>query len=66
MLGSSESAWGTRVEDLPPSLGSYEGFGNFSSNSTAISRKRAVRFATTLRDALDAKTGGAYWAETGG
>ncbi|KAF1986748.1 glycoside hydrolase family 92 protein [Aulographum hederae CBS 113979] len=26
-LGRNESAWGTRMEDLPPSLGSYEGFG---------------------------------------
>lgn len=27
-LGRNESTWGTRVEDLPPSLGSYEGFGS--------------------------------------
>jgi putative alpha-1,2-mannosidase len=26
-LGRNESVWGTRVEDLPPSLGNYEGFG---------------------------------------
>ncbi|AEO66584.1 glycoside hydrolase family 92 protein [Thermothielavioides terrestris NRRL 8126] len=26
-LGRNESAWGTRVEDLPPSLGKYLGFG---------------------------------------
>ncbi|KAK4033816.1 glycoside hydrolase [Parachaetomium inaequale] len=26
-LGRNESAWGTRVEDLPPSLGEYQGFG---------------------------------------
>lgn len=25
-LGRNESAWGTRVEDLPPSLGTYQGF----------------------------------------
>lgn len=25
-LGRNESNWGTRVEDLPPSLGTYEGF----------------------------------------
>ncbi|KAK4188768.1 glycoside hydrolase [Podospora australis] len=25
-LGRNESTWGTRVEDLPPSLGKYEGF----------------------------------------
>jgi putative alpha-1,2-mannosidase len=27
VLGKEESAWGTRVEDLPPSLSEYEGFG---------------------------------------
>jgi putative alpha-1,2-mannosidase len=31
-LGPQESAWGTRVVDLPPSLGTYEGFGNFTGN----------------------------------
>jgi hypothetical protein len=25
-LGRNESNWGTRVEDLPPSLGEYVGF----------------------------------------
>jgi putative alpha-1,2-mannosidase len=25
-LGRNESLWGTRVQDLPPSLGKYEGF----------------------------------------
>ena len=33
-LGRNESAWGTRVEDLPPSLSEYTGFGNGTSNST--------------------------------
>ncbi|KAJ4399999.1 hypothetical protein N0V85_005873 [Neurospora sp. IMI 360204] len=32
-LGGRESEWGTKVEDLPPSLGEYEGFGNSSSSS---------------------------------
>jgi putative alpha-1,2-mannosidase len=27
VLGRNESDWGTRVEDLPPSLGEYRGFG---------------------------------------
>ena len=27
-LGRNESSWGTRVEDLPPSLSEYTGFGN--------------------------------------
>lgn len=64
-LGSKESAWGTRVEDLPPSLGTYEGFGNFTTNSTSTTRKRAVRYAASLHDATNAKVGGAYWAEAG-
>ena len=34
-LGSSESAWGTQVADLPPSLGEYTGFnGTGAGNST--------------------------------
>ncbi|KAE8450274.1 hypothetical protein EG329_006702 [Mollisiaceae sp. DMI_Dod_QoI] len=67
-LGSTESAWGTKVEDLPPSLGTYEGFGNFSINSTnAALRRRAVRLgAADLSQGLEAKTGGAYWAESEG
>ncbi|KAK3294520.1 glycoside hydrolase family 92 protein [Chaetomium fimeti] len=32
-LGRNESAWGTRVEDLPPSLGEYEGFGSGGNGS---------------------------------
>jgi putative alpha-1,2-mannosidase len=67
-LGSSESSWGTAVVDLPPSLGTYEGFGNFTTNSTSsASRKRAVRYAAAhILDEMDKKTGGAYWAETEG
>ncbi len=34
-LGRNESTWGTRVEDLPPSLGHYEGFGGNTSSSSA-------------------------------
>lgn len=71
-LGAKESSWGTAVSDLPPSLGTYEGFGNSTGNSTAGSkyRRRAVRF-----DEVDlysehsptlSKTGGAYWAEPEG
>jgi predicted alpha-1,2-mannosidase len=33
-LGRNESSWGTQLEDLPPSVGSYSGF-----NGTAVSRK---------------------------
>lgn len=41
-LGRNESAWGTRVEDLPPSVGSYTGF-----DGGAASRKRATAGART-------------------
>jgi len=69
VLGSTESAWGTAVADLPPSLGTYEGFGNFTrpSNSSSLSR-RAAKFASTpLRNGLEAKTGmnGDLRAKTG-
>jgi putative alpha-1,2-mannosidase len=65
-LGSVESSWGTHVVDLPPSLGNYEGFGNFTGgvNSTV---KRAVRFAAAnMLNEMDKKTGGAYWANVEG
>ena len=66
-LGSTESSWGTQVKDLPPSLGKYEGFGNFTTNSTASAfRNRAVRFGSApTHDPLFAKTGDSYWAEEG-
>jgi putative alpha-1,2-mannosidase len=67
-LGSTESGWGTQVKDLPPSLGKYEGFGNFTTNSTASAlRNRAVRFASApTHDPLFAKTGDSYRAEEEG
>ncbi|KAF1952718.1 family 92 glycoside hydrolase [Byssothecium circinans] len=40
-LGRNESSWGTRVEDLPPSLGEYVGFG--SGNGTGGNGRRWVR-----------------------
>jgi hypothetical protein len=33
-LGRNESSWGTRVEDLPPSLSEYVGGGNGTGNGT--------------------------------
>lgn len=34
-LGRNESSWGTKVEDLPPSLGTYTGFnGTYSKRMT--------------------------------
>ncbi|OWP02854.1 glycoside hydrolase family 92 protein [Marssonina coronariae] len=64
-LGSTESSWGTAVADLPPSLGKYEGFGNYSRNATGSApQKRAVKFATApLQSELNAKTGGAFWTD---
>lgn len=64
-LGSTESSWGTAVADLPPSLGEYEGFGNFSQRAgVAGSRKRAVPFASApLQGALNAKTSRGFWDE---
>ncbi|KAI0475401.1 glycoside hydrolase family 92 protein [Xylariaceae sp. FL0804] len=37
-LGRNESAWGTAVKDLPPSLGEYVGF-NSSSTASSLSRR---------------------------
>lgn len=42
-LGRNESAWGTRVEDLPPSLGEYEGFGS-GGNGSALGTAGAGRW----------------------
>ncbi len=42
-LGANESAWGTAVADLPPSLGEYVGFNSSNSSSSSAGRgsKRA-------------------------
>ncbi|KAM3078033.1 hypothetical protein ACMFMG_002668 [Clarireedia jacksonii] len=71
VLGEKESAWGTRVEDLPPSLGEYVGYGNGTgTNATTAFGKRAVRFdegsVPMAGKDLKIKTGGSYWAEAGG
>lgn len=39
-LGASESAWGTQVADLPPSLSEYVGYGNGTGNGTYSARAR--------------------------
>lgn len=74
-LGSSESTWGTAVADLPPSLSTYVGFGNSTTNSTHTTSKRATAFGghtdSVFPNAMpkfgkDFKTGGAYWAEAAG
>ncbi|KAK3987562.1 glycosyl hydrolase family 92-domain-containing protein [Cladorrhinum sp. PSN332] len=33
-LGSEESSWGTKIKDLPPSLGRYQGFGENGTGSS--------------------------------
>lgn len=63
-LGATESTWGTQVADLPPSLGTYVGFGN-STNGTMTS-KRAVRFGAEPVNLLTEKTGAKYWAQDEG
>ena len=71
-LGAKESAWGTAVKDLPPSLGTYEGFGNYTGNLTASGKysRRAAKFASADLYSEHAatlwKTGGAYWADSEG
>lgn len=47
-LGRNESAWGTRVEDLPPSVGSYTGF-NGTGARAARRTTASVGWATNAR-----------------
>ncbi|KAK3352403.1 glycoside hydrolase family 92 protein [Lasiosphaeria hispida] len=43
-LGRNESSWGTKVEDLPPSLGTYAGLnGTFSARAAGIKRTRSYK-----------------------
>ncbi|KAK4199984.1 family 92 putative glycoside hydrolase [Triangularia verruculosa] len=42
VLGERESTWGTRVEDLPPSMGEYVGFG-IPGNTTRTNETTATR-----------------------
>ncbi|OCL07352.1 glycoside hydrolase family 92 protein [Glonium stellatum] len=58
-LGRNESAWGTRVQDLPPSLGSYEGFNSTRSGARARRWERAG--AGVGREEMRG-----YWAEEKG
>lgn len=47
-LGRNESSWGTRVEDLPPSLGEYQGYnssyGGYGGSGSRI-KERGMRLA---------------------
>jgi hypothetical protein len=39
-LGPTESAWGTRLEDVPPSLGPFGGNGTLPVNGSAPGQRR--------------------------
>lgn len=74
-LGPTESSWGTKVEDLPPSLGEYIVPENFTKRSTGSSQKRAVRLTDHVDlpinkvvgySGIDAKTGASYWSTPAG
>jgi putative alpha-1,2-mannosidase len=41
-LGRNESTWGTKVADLPPSLGEYTGFGTNSTMKRRVRQPREV------------------------
>lgn len=55
VLGRNESDWGTAVEDLPPSLGDYEGYNSSVTNS----RRRALRRSDDLNAWFGAQGWGA-------
>jgi putative alpha-1,2-mannosidase len=65
-LGSSESTWGTQVADLPPSLGTYVGFGNSTNSASSRFNRRRVRLAEANlfpeRAVAQGQGGGSYWA----
>lgn len=61
VLGRNESSWGTRVEDLPPSLGTYEGFGN----GNATKKEHQTRYTRRDMDMNGRYADGSmetYWA----
>jgi putative alpha-1,2-mannosidase len=52
-LGRNESTWGTRVQDLPPSLGTYAGF-----NGTYSARRRVpAKYTGDFGDARGSASG---------
>jgi len=59
-LGRNESSWGTRVQDLPPSLGKYVGFNGTFSAATGVSlgsrrvRRYKSEFALRVGEKLGA------------
>ncbi|KAF4633125.1 hypothetical protein G7Y89_g4996 [Cudoniella acicularis] len=57
----------TEGKELVLTLGrTYQGFGNFTGNSTSSNEKRAQRFSAVPINELNAKTGASYWASQEG
>jgi putative alpha-1,2-mannosidase len=55
-LGASESTWGTRLEDLPPSLSEYTGASNVTVNGT-VGLQHSKRWFDGSADSLDLSSG---------
>lgn len=55
-LGRNESTWGTRVEDLPPSLGRYTGFNETISARRAMDAKKGYQ-----GEFSDSRSSGGWW-----
>jgi putative alpha-1,2-mannosidase len=55
-LGASESTWGTKVEDLPPSASEYTGGGNVKLNKT-MGVQRSKRLFDGGAHSLDLSSG---------
>jgi putative alpha-1,2-mannosidase len=55
-LGASESGWGTRLEDLPPSMSEYTGVGNGTVNGT-VGLQRSKRWYDGNVDSLNLSPG---------
>jgi len=61
-LGKNESSWGTKVDDLPPSVGAYSGFnGTKASPSRRPGRARAIRYDTRSELGMNQR----QWGEVG-
>ena len=60
-LGFNESSWGTQVEDLPPSLGEYVGFGNATNGTAGESLGAAATLEKRSARTEFAWKGGEMW-----
>lgn len=59
-LGRNESTWGTRVEDLPPSLSEYVGFGNGTVSNGTMGGERWRRRGGPRMGALESRDVGGF------